>query len=93
MDRFGLDMLLSKVKRINTVSELCSRGWVGQIVLSQDYNSFIDWFPKEVATKHMPDWSYSYISEQILSALGETGVSQAQIDCMIIENPATILGQ
>lgn len=93
MDRFGLDMLLSKEKRINTVSELCRRGWAGQIVLSQDYNSFIDWFPKEGIIKHVPDWSYSYISEQIIPALRETGVSQTQIDSIIIENPATILGQ
>ena len=34
-----------------------------------------------------PVWHYEHISDDVLPALLEAGVTQAQIDTMLIENP------
>ena len=35
------------------------------------------------------NWHYLHISQDVLPALLERGVSQAQIDTMLVENPRT----
>jgi phosphotriesterase-related protein len=90
MDRFGIDSLLPFDARVDTVVELCKRGYAPQIVLSQDASCFIDWFDKETIEAVMPNWKYTHISEDVIPALLERGVPQGRVDEMMVGNPRRI---
>lgn len=90
MDRFGLDMLLSFDERVDTVARMCERGHAGSMVLSHDASCFCDWFDPEVLEQATPDWHYLHISEDVLPALRERGVTEEQIEQMLVENPRRV---
>lgn len=95
LDRFGLDMILSTGSRVNVCVELIEKGYEDQIVLSQDYNVFIDWFPPESFPELKKNgahrWSFHHVIRDIIPRLLERGVSQNQIDTMTLKNPVKIL--
>jgi phosphotriesterase-related protein len=90
MDRFGLDLFNPGAERIKTIIALAARGYAASMVLAHDANCFIDWFGaahdalRPVAT---PNWHYEHISDDVLPALLDGGVTQAQIEEMMVENP------
>jgi phosphotriesterase-related protein len=86
MDRFGLITAASNEQRIDTVAELCRRGYAGSMVLSHDTACYIDW-AEPAARDWLPDWNYLYIHRSVLPALREQGVTDEQIDQMLVENP------
>ncbi|RYG99465.1 MAG: phosphotriesterase [Alphaproteobacteria bacterium] len=85
MDRFGIDAVLPFEKRVGTIVELVKRGYTDRITLSHDCMCWIDMFPK--GFNPMPRHRYLHISEEVIPALLEQGVTQAQIDIMFIDNP------
>jgi phosphotriesterase-related protein len=87
MDRFGLDIITSFEDRVGTVAALCERGYAGSLVLSHDASCYIDWFPEAVIPMFAPKWNYEHIFDDVLPALRERGVTQEQLDTMLIENP------
>ncbi|GAA4387327.1 phosphotriesterase-related protein [Actinomadura sp. NPDC048032] len=89
MDRFGLDILNTTEQRVATVAALCERGYADRMVLSHDASCFMDWFGPDPATVPalQPNWNYRHIGEVVLPALRAAGVSDAQIDQMLVENP------
>lgn len=87
MDRFGLDVLLGFEQRVETVVELVRLGYANSVVLSQDASCFIDWFPREQQLQTVPNWHYTHISDDVLPALRERGVSEEQITTMLVDNP------
>lgn len=87
MDRFGLDVLLPFDDRVNTVAELAKRGYAEKMVLAHDASCYIDWFPEEAKKAAVPRWNYNHISDDVLPALRERGVSDEQIHTMLVENP------
>lgn len=87
MDRFGLDVLLPFEQRVDTVAELVRRGYADRVVLAHDAACFIDWFDPEAKAQAVPKWNYRHISEDVLPALRERGVSDADIDTMLAANP------
>ncbi len=91
MDRFGVDMLLPFEDRVATVVALCERGYADRMVLAHDAACHIDWFDDEIRAAMAPNWVYTHIHDDVLPALLERGVSQAQIDQMLIDNPRRIL--
>lgn len=90
MDRFGLDVLLDFEARVNTVVEMCKAGYAGQMVLSHDTMCHIDWFTEEQRQTNVPNWHYKHIHEDVLPALKERGVSDTQIEQMLVTNPRRI---
>ena len=56
-------------------------------VLAHDAACFIDWFDPEAKAQAVPKWNYRHISEDVLPALRERGVSDADIDTMLAANP------
>jgi phosphotriesterase-related protein len=90
MDRFGLDVFLPDEKRIATVVKLCQMGYAERMVLSHDACVYIDMFKLDVLRNAMPNWNYTHISDHIIPALLESGVSQTQIDVMTRGNPRRI---
>lgn len=90
MDRFGLDALGPFEQRVDTVAELVRRGLREQVVLSHDASCFIDWFPPG-AEQIAPNWNYRHISEAVLPALLERGVTEDDIETMLVANPRRYL--
>lgn len=87
MDRFGLDLLLPFDDRINTVAELCKRGYADRMALAHDAACFIDWFDHEAKKQALPKWNYRHISEDVLPALRGSGVDEDDITTMLVDVP------
>ena len=90
MDRFGLDLFNPMPDRIRTIAALAARGYADRMVLAHDANSFIDYFGADQDTVRaaiMPNWHYTHISDDVLPALRESGVTEAQIEQMLVDNP------
>lgn len=88
MDRFHPALTPTVEVRTDTVAELCRRGYADRLVLSHDQCGFLDWFPQEAnfAQLPLPD-RFLLISNVVVPALKERGVTQEQIDQMRIHNP------
>jgi phosphotriesterase-related protein len=93
MDRFGIDIILPTKQRVDTIAELCRRGWAEQMVLSHDASCHIDWFPKELVRAAAPNWNFLHIPDAVVPALRESGVSEAQIHQMTVDNPRRFFEQ
>lgn len=87
MDRFGIDVLLPTDKRIETVAKMCAQGYAGSMVLSHDASCYIDWFPNGETSMLAPNWHYEHIHEDVLPALRKKGVTDKQIETMLVDNP------
>ncbi len=87
MDRFGIDVLLPTEKRVNTVAELCRRGRADQMVLSHDAACYMDWIPGEMPPPTLDNWNYLHITRDVLPQLRDKGVTEEQIEQMLVDNP------
>ena len=95
MDRFGLDVFAPTDARVATIVELARRGYADRMVLSHDASCRIDWFgpeSPELIDTLMPNWHYEHISDDVLPALRAGGVTDAQIDTMLVEVPRRYFG-
>ncbi|MGG5822094.1 phosphotriesterase family protein [Falsiroseomonas sp. HW251] len=91
MDRFGIDSYNSGENRIATVAAMCKRGYADRMILSHDAAVFsINTEPQHRA-KIFPNWHYNYVSDDVIPALRDLGVTEAQIRQMMVENPKRIL--
>jgi phosphotriesterase-related protein len=87
MDRFGIDTILDFDSRVGIVVELCRRGYAESMVLSQDAACYIDWVAPDILP-FLPNWTYLHVLRDVVPALLERGVTQGQVDAMLIGNPA-----
>jgi phosphotriesterase-related protein len=91
MDRYGLEFFLPTEQRQATVLALLEKGHADRMFLSQDYCSTIDWFPPEVLeplkADMVPNWSMTFLFEQVIPELKERGMTDEQLDQMMVENP------
>ena len=91
MDRYGVDVYLPTEKRNATVLALLERGYADRMFLSQDFCSTLDWFPAEIIEElhaaMTPNWSMTFLFEQVIPELKERGMTQEQLDQMMVENP------
>jgi phosphotriesterase-related protein len=91
MDRYGLDVFLPTEQRQATVLALLERGYADRIFLSQDWCSTIDWFAAEVAEQTKaalaPNWSMTFLFDEVIPELKERGMTDEQLDQMMVENP------
>ena len=95
MDRFGVDIYNSTDDRVSTIAALAADGYADRMVLSHDASCYIDWFGPDFMQLHetlTPNWHYEHISDDVLPALLERGVTPAQIDQMMVENPRRYFG-
>ncbi|TCP52004.1 phosphotriesterase-related protein [Tamaricihabitans halophyticus] len=87
MDRFGLDILLPGDQRVATVARLAKEGFADRMVLAQDASCHIDWFPPGVREAVAPNWHFTHIHDDVLPALRAAGVTEPQLDTMLVDNP------
>jgi phosphotriesterase-related protein len=90
MDRFGINSILSFEDRVNTVAEMCRRGHAGKMVLSHDAACFMHWLPEQVLPVVLPQWHYLHIHNDVIPALKQKGVTEEQLNMMLVENPKRI---
>jgi phosphotriesterase-related protein len=89
MDRFGMHSeLLGLDDRIDTVARLCAEGYAERVMISQDTACTQDWFAEPDAKyPNNPNGNMNLISDEVLPALRKRGVSDEQIDAMLVGNP------
>jgi phosphotriesterase-related protein len=101
MDRYGLDIFLPTDRRNATVLELLNRGYAERMFLAQDFDipiaNGLDWYPPEVveqlqAAGAATDWSMTFLFESVIPALKEAGMTDEQLNTMMVENPKRWLG-
>jgi len=90
MDRFGLEHLLPTAKRVEVIARLCAEGYAGKMVLSHDANCWSDMISEDEKRRTRPLWNYNHISDDILPALCAAGVTEDQIEQMLVGNPRAI---
>jgi phosphotriesterase-related protein len=90
-DRFGIDHFNPLADRIRTLIALVQEGYADRIHLSHDAACFLDFFTgNPFFANEKPD--YLLISNYVLPALLEGGVTQEQIDQMMVANPVRFFG-
>ncbi len=93
MDRYGLEMFLPMDRRNATVIALLERGYADRMFLSADYCATIDWFPREAEEQMVAagmiaeTWSMTLLFDEVIPALREAGMTDEQLDTMLVENP------
>ena len=96
MARYGIFSYLLTYRRNAPMLALLERGYADRMFISQDYCSTIDWFPREIQeylkANEVPDWSMTFIFEKVIPELKERGMTDAQLDQMMVENPKAWLG-
>jgi len=86
MDRFGMYQVWSLEGRLRVITELCRRGHADRIVLSHDANCGGD-----LNAQHaLETWRYGEIPTVVIPALRERGVSEEDLNAMLIDNPRRI---
>jgi phosphotriesterase-related protein len=89
MDRFGINLDTTFEARADIVVEMCRRGFAGQMVLSQDASCYIDWIDPSIMP-FLPQWHYTHLHEDVIPYLLEQGVTQEQVDTMLVEVPRRV---
>ena len=66
------------------VAALVGEGYAGQLLLSQDVGV-------RTRLRRWGGWGYAHLLEHVVPILGELGVGQADLDTMLVANPARLL--
>jgi phosphotriesterase-related protein len=90
MDRFGIDIFLPTAQRVSTIKKMCDLGYANKMVLSHDASCYFDWADATLLKSVLPNWHFNYIPDEIIPALREAGVSEADITAMTVDNPRRI---
>jgi phosphotriesterase-related protein len=90
MDRFGIDVEHPYEERVSTVVEMCNRGHADKMILSQDAGVYMDNLPWDMLPQLTPNWHYLHVVNDVIPELMKRGVSEMQIDQMMVENPRRI---
>jgi phosphotriesterase-related protein len=89
-DRFNIPHFNPDERRIETLVALLAEGYVDRIHLSHDASSWYDFMQHNPPfANEKPD--YLHIEREVLPKLLERGVTQAQIDEMLVENAKRFL--
>jgi phosphotriesterase-related protein len=96
LDRYGLEMYLPYEQRQKTTLALLERDYADRVFLSADSCGTIDWFPQEVVEQLIQagmavDWDIRIVLQRVIPDLREAGVTDAQIETMMVANPVAWL--
>jgi phosphotriesterase-related protein len=92
-DRCGLDITVPLDVQLDTLGELCKRGHASRLMLSHDKASFTDWFANAEVDAVLSNWQYTYIHSGVLPGLRDRGVSDDQIEQILVRNPRDFFAQ
>lgn|GEM_PF-63076 len=83
-DTIGKNTYISEEERLKTLYRALNEGWGSQIVLSEDIS-------RKSYYKSRGGLGYGYLISSFLPKLVKMGISQKDIDTMLIHNPANML--
>lgn len=86
MDRFGVDVYAPFETRVETVVKLIEHGYIEQLGLAHDASCYLDWVDQSMLSM-TPNWNFLHISNDVLPELRKRGVTDEQIDTLLIANP------
>ncbi|KKK36720.1 aryldialkylphosphatase [Mesobacillus campisalis] len=86
MDRYGLTGEVPTENRNTTVIELAKKGYADRMFLSQDHCCTIDWYPEDIPQQMFPKWTMSFVLEEVIPELKNSGVTIQQIQMMMVDN-------
>ncbi|MGE5545203.1 MAG: phosphotriesterase [Bacillota bacterium] len=97
-DRFGLEQLAgcpSDATREIMIAALCAAGYADRIMLAHD--CAIKWIGRplplpDAALPLIANWNWANIMVNVVPALKKLGVSDEQINMMLVENPKRFFG-
>ncbi len=92
-DRCGQSMDVPLEAQLDTLAELCWRGHAGQVMLSHDQASFIDYWPGTEIDQTLPGWPSASFHGKVLPGLRARGVPDDQIRQMLVRNPRDFLAR
>lgn len=91
MDRFGMEQVLPDEPRADTVAKLCELGYADRLTLSHDAGFYSINTPPSWRAEKAPNWHHANLPDRILPMLRERGVTEAQIEQMMVTNAARVL--
>jgi phosphotriesterase-related protein len=86
MDRFGINVETTFEARADTLIEMCQRGYADRMVLAHDASCYMDWIDPQLLAL-MTQWHYLHIHDDVLPYVRDRGVSEAQIETMLVHVP------
>jgi phosphotriesterase-related protein len=89
-DRFNIPHFNPDADRIRTLLVLLEEGYGDRIHLSHDAACFMDFMVGDPNFSHERP-NYLHLSSTILPALRESGVTEAQLDQLLVDNPRRFL--
>lgn len=91
-DRFGYDLAgaATTQQRVAVIADLCAQGYADRIVVSHDAMLHTDWLDDDYLAGH-PNWTPTFIATEVVPALREAGVSDADLHRILVGNPARLL--
>lgn len=98
LDRFGLEGLVgcpTDRERAIVIAALCAAGYADRIMVAHD--CAIKWLGRplplpEAALPLIANWNWANIFENVVPMLKNLGVSDEQIDLILVENPKQFFG-
>jgi phosphotriesterase-related protein len=91
MDRFGLDLVLPFEDRVDTVAKLCQQGYAERMVLSHDVACFTHNLDRADKERLSPNAvGYTHLLDDVIPALRARGVSEHDLQLMLVDNPREI---
>lgn len=91
MDRFGMEHILPDDRRVRTVLALLELGYADRMVLSHDAAFYSHVTSPSWRSVAAPRWRMDTISRHILPVLRDAGVSDDEIEQMLVRNPRRLL--
>jgi phosphotriesterase-related protein len=93
-DRCGVESPVAPLEaQLDTLAELCRRGYADHVVLSHDNVLFLDVMPDGSMESLVPDYPYGHVDAKVLPGLRAREVSEADINTMLLDNPRTFFGR
>jgi phosphotriesterase-related protein len=94
-DRFGLNALFPDRLRIAALAGLLALDYAKQIVLSHDavgcfLGRTVSRTPE--SQQSLEQWNYTHLFKNVLPKLRNIGISEAQIQTMLVDNPRRFFG-
>jgi len=92
-DRIGLEPYGKTEDHVRNIAELCKLGYANKILLSHDTVNY--WWGRQMQApepllKALANWRIDFISEKVIPALKEKGVTDEQIKQMMEVNPRNL---
>lgn len=91
LDRFGMEFMLDDQSRIDTTVKLIELGYAEKLTMSHDYGFFSINTPPSWRAINALRWNHFDISDNILPALRERGVTDETLHQIMVVNAATML--